>query len=70
MKCGQCQQPIQLHDLRPEAFVINMQTRRGVSMRVHFCSLACCFWGGAKFVQRGAPTTAAEFRKLYPGAVL
>lgn len=72
MKCGQCKRELQLtSELQLRSESVTFRTSRGTDVRVHFCSLLCLFWGGAKYTRSlnpGAATTARTFRQLYPGA--
>jgi hypothetical protein len=82
VKCGQCGKALPLAGgvlpangppllvYRSEALAF--RTGNGVDIKVHFCSLGCCFWGGVKYsrsLNPGAATTKRTFKALYPGAV-
>lgn len=73
MNCGQCRKPLKVgDDLQLQSEAVSFRTGNGVDLKVHFCSLQCCWWGGVKYAQSinpGAATTKRTFRALYPGAV-
>lgn len=70
MKCGNCTKPVELG----RSVIVTFQTSgpAGRQVRIHFCNVQCCWWGGQKYARStnpGAPTTLRTFRALYPGAV-
>jgi hypothetical protein len=68
MNCGQCTKPLEAG----HSVFVTFRTTNGVDIKVHFCGVQCCWWGGQKYARStnpGAPTNKRTFKQLYPGAV-
>lgn len=64
--CGYCKERVEASKAQRVDFLISGGRTQ---IAIWFCSLHCCFWGGAQHTRTGSATTVRSLRERFGAAV-